>query len=149
MQTHPRLNAGFFVGGNHKVVGSQSPALPDSLIEIKHPCGFGLEMGIARKDPAPVLPGAKGIFVEPPPMVRPLICAAIPRRMTARTRSARLKRERGSPSSLGNWQAMALTCTRTSGGKTGRAPGTRKILKTGEACFEKPFAPFADDLPRQ
>jgi len=34
----------------------------------------------------------------------------------------------------------------SSGGKTGRAPGTRKVIQALESFLEEAFAPLADDL---
>jgi hypothetical protein len=39
-----------------------------------------------------------------------------------------------------------LTCTTTSGGKNGRAPGSGFILQTGETLLEEALAPLADNL---
>src|SRR6266702_2390949 len=82
-------------------------------------------------------------------MVRPLILATMPRWVTSRTKSWQLQRESGCPVSLGNSQAMALTCMMSSGGKTGRAPGTRQILQTCQSFLKEALAPFTDDLSGQ
>ena len=52
-----------------------------------------------------------------------LTVATMPQRFTARTMSAVLKRDSGNPSLAGNSQAIALTCTTTSGG--GKPEGGR------------------------
>jgi len=61
------LNAGLFVCGDNVVVGAQWDALPDALIKIEDGSGFVGELGIAREDPASMLPGAKGIAAQPAP----------------------------------------------------------------------------------
>jgi hypothetical protein len=81
-------------------------------------------------------------------MVAPLICATMPRAITSLAKSWRLNRERGKSVWAGNSQARALTCTTTSGGKNGRAPGSWFILQTGQTFLEEPFAPLANDLAR-
>src|SRR6266545_7757005 len=81
-------------------------------------------------------------------MVAPLIFATIPRATTSRAKSWRLNRDRGNSVWAGSSQARALTCTTTSGGKNGRAPGSGFILQTGQAFLKESFAPLADDLAR-
>src|SRR5271157_752405 len=81
-------------------------------------------------------------------MVAPLTCATMPRARASRTRSRRLNRDRGKPVAAGISQARALTCTTTSGGKNGRAPGSGFSLQTGQSFLEEAFAPFANDLAR-
>jgi hypothetical protein len=44
---------------------------------------------------------------------------------------------------------MALTCLTSSGGKTGRAPGTREVFQTGHSFLKKALAPLAHDLSGQ
>ena len=41
------------------------------MVEIKDRAGFGIKIGITRKDPASVLPRAKGVATEPAPQCRP------------------------------------------------------------------------------
>src|SRR5512136_2290357 len=81
-------------------------------------------------------------------MVAPLICATMPRATASRAKSRRLNRERGNWASAGNSQASALTCTTTSGGKNGRAPGAGFSLQAGHSFLEEAFAPLANDLAR-
>jgi len=65
------LNARLFVGRDHKVVSAQWSAFPDAMVEIKDRAGLGSKIGITRKDPASVLPRAKGVAAEPAPQCRP------------------------------------------------------------------------------
>ncbi len=65
--TCPRLNAGFLVGRQHKLVRAQRLALPDAMIEIQDAPRLGRKIRIAWKDPATVLPGPDGILVKPAP----------------------------------------------------------------------------------
>src|SRR5579862_463888 len=67
MQADAGLDAGFLVGGNYVIVGFQSPAFPDSLIEIEHALGLGLKLRIAREYPAAMLSGTNGVLIEPAP----------------------------------------------------------------------------------
>lgn len=62
-----RLNAGFFVRTDDELRTMQRFALPDAGIEIEDAPGFAREIGIAWKDPAAVLPRAKGIGTQPTP----------------------------------------------------------------------------------
>ena len=61
------LNTGLFVCGNDVVVGAQWDALPNALVKIEDGSGFVGKLRIARKDPAAMLPRAKGIAAEPAP----------------------------------------------------------------------------------
>ena len=61
------LNAGLFVRGNDIVVSAQRGSLPNAFVQIEDRIGFGRKVGIARKDPASMLPRAEGIAAEPPP----------------------------------------------------------------------------------
>ena len=72
-------------------------------------------------------------------MVVSPIEATIPRRITSRLISPMLKRESGSPSSLGSSQARAFTAT--------TMPG--EFLKAGHSLLEEALAPLTDDLARR
>ena len=61
------LNAGLFVRRDDKVMSAQWSALPNAVVEIEDGAGFGRKVGIAREDPASMLPGAEGIAAEPAP----------------------------------------------------------------------------------
>jgi hypothetical protein len=60
--------------------------------------------------------------------------------------SAALKRESGRPSVEGNSQAMALTCTTTSGGKNRGAARTWSLLQAWQALVKEAFAPKTNDV---
>jgi len=59
------LELGLLIGTDHIVVGSQRFALPATLVQIKDPGGPGREVGVAGKDPGPVLPWLDRIGVQP------------------------------------------------------------------------------------
>jgi hypothetical protein len=59
-----------------------------------------------------------------------------------------LKRESGSPSSLGSSQARAFTLTTIPGGKDTRSPLPGEFLKAGHPPLEETLAPLTDDLAR-
>jgi len=61
------LNTGLFVCADDVIIGPQWSALPDTLVKIKDGSGFCGKVRIARKDPASMFPGAKGIAAEPAP----------------------------------------------------------------------------------
>ena len=79
-------------------------------------------------------------------MVVSLREAVNPQARTWEPSSATLQRERGAPSRLGNSQAMALTCTTSSGGKNPGSAGAFRVFQTGQSFLEEPFSPAADDL---
>ena len=61
------LNTRLFVCGDDVIIGTEWSALPETFIKIKDGTGFVGEAWIARKDPASMLPRAKGIAAEPAP----------------------------------------------------------------------------------
>ena len=61
------LNTGLFVCADDVIIGTQWSALPDTLVKIEDGSGFCGKVRIARKDPASMFPGAKGIAAEPAP----------------------------------------------------------------------------------
>jgi hypothetical protein len=61
------LNTGLFVRADDVIIGTQWSALPDTLVKIEDGSGFCGKVRIARKDPASMFPGAKGIAAEPAP----------------------------------------------------------------------------------
>jgi hypothetical protein len=54
-------------GGDYVVVSAKRSAFPDAFVQIEDWTGFVGKVGIARKDPASMLPRAKGIAAEPAP----------------------------------------------------------------------------------
>ena len=72
------LNTGLFVCADDVIIGTQGSALPDTLVKIEDGSGFCGKVRIARKDPASMFPGAKGIAAEPRHKVAPLISATKP-----------------------------------------------------------------------
>src|SRR3990172_880630 len=61
------LNAGLLVGRDDEIVAPQRFALPTAGIEVENAPRLYGKVPVAWKDPAPMLPGAKGIFAEPAP----------------------------------------------------------------------------------
>jgi hypothetical protein len=64
---HAGLNAGLLVGGEDELVLAQRLAVPAARVQIEDAPGLGLELRIAGKDPAAVLPRADRILVQPAP----------------------------------------------------------------------------------
>lgn len=67
MDTQSRLNAGLLVGRDDELVQAQRLALPTPLVKVQYARGLDLELRIARKYPATMLPRPDGIFVQPAP----------------------------------------------------------------------------------
>src|SRR5512143_560221 len=67
MQAAAGLNAGLLVCGDHEIVAPQRFALPAAGVEVQKAPRLQSEIRIARKDPAPMLPGPDGILTEPAP----------------------------------------------------------------------------------
>lgn len=82
-------------------------------------------------------------------MVVSLIEATRPRRTTSDRMSGTWSRLSGSPNRAGSSQAMALTATTSSGGKTRSTTGAGTLGQTGQAFLEEALAPLRHDLDRQ
>lgn len=67
MTAGARLDAGFLVGGDHEIVGTQGFVVPATFIEVEDTSCFLGELGVAGKDPAAVAPGSDGVPIEPTP----------------------------------------------------------------------------------
>ena len=61
------LNTGFLIGRQNELVILQRTSLPNSFVQIQNAPSFLREVGIARENPAAVLPGPDRIIVEPAP----------------------------------------------------------------------------------
>lgn len=61
------LDAGLLIGRDHELIGAQRFSIPLAGVQIQDASGFDGELGVARKDPAPMLPGTDGILIEPAP----------------------------------------------------------------------------------
>lgn len=67
MPADASLNTGLLVGTNHELVLLEPSSFPGSRIEIQNATSFIREVWGARKNPAAMLPGTDGVFIEPPP----------------------------------------------------------------------------------
>lgn len=67
VSTAARLNAGFLVGRNNKLIVFERLVFPGALVEIQNASRFAGELRISRKDPSTVLPRPDGIRVQPSP----------------------------------------------------------------------------------
>jgi hypothetical protein len=67
---------------------------------------------------------------------------------TKRCSSDRLKRDSGTPRSLGSSHAIALTCATSCGGETTRATRPRSIIKPRDALGREPSSPASDAVGR-
>lgn len=66
----PGLNACLFVQTHDEVINPQREAAPDAFVQIEDRAGFGSEVGVARENPAAMLPRPKSIAAEPAPQCR-------------------------------------------------------------------------------
>src|SRR5260370_35314359 len=69
MLSMTRLNAGFLVGGEHKILGAKKMSLPETLVEIEEGSGLFHKPGIPRKDPGSMPPRTNRVFADPTPIV--------------------------------------------------------------------------------
>ena len=77
-----------------------------------------------------------------------LIDATSPRRITSARMSGTWSRLKGSPSLAGSSQAIALTATTSSGGKTRPAAGPRALRQARQTLLEEALPPLRHDLDR-
>ena len=61
------LNAGLFIGGDDEFIVLQRLVLPLAGVEIQYAPGLGGEVWVARENPAAVVPGPNGVFMQPAP----------------------------------------------------------------------------------
>ena len=140
------LDAGFLVGTDHELVGLEGLPLPVSGIEVEDAPGLGGEIRVAREYPAAMLPGRMASSLSHRHTVLSLMVATMPQRWASRTMSAVLKRESGRPRVDGSSQAMALTCTTTSGGKNRGAARSWSLFQAWQALVKEAFAPKTNDV---
>ena len=67
MGTATRLDARLLVGRDDQFVVAEGLAFPAPLVQIEDGCGLLREVGVAGKEPGPMLPGTNRVFGEPPP----------------------------------------------------------------------------------
>jgi hypothetical protein len=63
----PGLHAGRLIGGEDVVVVAEFDPVMDSGVQVEHSSGLEREVGVARKDPGPVLPGSDRVGGQPAP----------------------------------------------------------------------------------
>jgi hypothetical protein len=67
MAPEPRLDARLLIGGEYILRRAEWPPLPPAFIEIEDAACLDGEGRVAREDPAPRVPGADGVSMEPAP----------------------------------------------------------------------------------
>jgi hypothetical protein len=146
MDAQPSLDAGLLVSRDDELVLAQRLALPAPLVQIQQAPGLGLEVRIARKDPAAVLPGANRVFMQPTPDGAVADARHRPEHCACRATSATLRRDNGSPKVAGISHASALISTVSSGGKDPRASRACSLFEARQSILEETLAPLADHL---
>jgi hypothetical protein len=63
----PGLNACFFIEGKDEVIRAQRGTVPNAFIEVQDGPRLDSKVGIARENPASMLPRAKSVLAEPTP----------------------------------------------------------------------------------
>ena len=67
MLAAPGLDAGLLIGRDDKFVTFEGFTVPGAFIQVQDSAGLDGEGGVAGEDPAAVVPGTNGVFMEPPP----------------------------------------------------------------------------------
>ena len=143
------MNTGLFVCADDVIIGTQWSALPDTLVKIEDGSGFCGKVRIARKDPASMFPGAKGIAAEPAPQssAADLGDQALRNNVPADF----LDREPGQwePEAVRKLAGECLNLNDEIGGKTGLTPASRLRLKARQSGKGESLTPLADNLTRR
>jgi hypothetical protein len=67
MPARERLQLGLLVGADDVLARVQPATLEAAGVEVEHPPGLGLELGVTREDPRALLPRLQGAIVQPAP----------------------------------------------------------------------------------
>ena len=141
-----RLDTGLLVGRDDELVVAQCLSLPAPFVQVQDAPGLGLEVRVSRKDPAPVLPRANGVLVQPPPD-RAVADAG------HQARALRVSRHVGDAESRqrqtqGRWQ-LAGERLDLNGDLRGKNPGASRagsFFQARQSLLEEALAPLADHL---
>ena len=146
MQALVRLDGGLLVGRDNEIGLLQGSTLPSAVIEIQDAASLAGEVGVAREDPAAVLPRADGVVMQPTPDGGFADGGSDAAGAGRADEIVEAPADRGRSCWEGGSQAKARTCTTISGGESPGASGPREFLETVQAVFEEALAPEADDL---
>ena len=146
MTAEPGLDGGLLVGGDDVVVAAQSFAFPFPGVQIEHPAGLDLEVGVSEKIHDRCRQGRMASSESHRQIVVPEISATMPRVVTSLAMSGTCSRDSGTPNREGSSQANALTATTTSGGKDRGSTAPGALFEPGETLLEEPLTPLRDDL---
>src|SRR5205823_1663267 len=114
----PRLHAGLLVGRQDELIWAEFTTLPETLwYKSRMRPALASKSGSRGKIQQRCCQGRMASSLSHRQRVVSLREAASPQERTWAPSSATLQRERGAPTRLGNSQAIALTCTTSSGGK--------------------------------
>ena len=119
-------------------------SLPTPLVEIKNAAGLDGKLGIARKDPAAMLPRADRVRIEPAPDGAIADGRGQPRLPRLLRHVGHAETRERQAQCAGSSHARALTTT--SGGKSPGSTRASLILQAREALLEKALAPQAHDF---
>jgi hypothetical protein len=145
MLAEARLDAGFLVSTDDELVGLKRLPVPLSGVEVENTPSLGAKSGSRGNIQQRCCHGRMASSWSHRQTVLLLTVATMPQRWASRTMSAALKRESGRPSVEGNSQAMALTCTTTSGKNRGAARPW-PLLQAWQALVKEAFAPKTNDV---
>lgn len=139
-------DAGFFVGGEDKFIVLEGFAVPGSLIKVEQATSLAGEVGVARKDPTAVAPGANGVLGQPPSDGASRDADDQAGLTDLAPELARAPARQGD--ALGGWQLTGegLDLNDQFWGESPGPARARTFFEAGQTLLEEPFAPQADDL---
>jgi hypothetical protein len=149
MAADPGLDARLLVGADDELVVLEPAAGPLAGVEVEDARRLRPEVGVPGKIQLRWVQGLIASSLSQRQTVVSLIEATNPRRITSARMSGTWSRLKGSPRRAGSSQAIALTATTSSGGKTRPAAGPRALRQARQALLEEALPPLRYALDRQ
>jgi hypothetical protein len=143
------LNTGLLISRDHEVIGAQRGALPNALIQVKDTTSLGRKVGVARENPASMLPRAQGITAEPAPQGSTADLRDQPLSNSVLADLSDREPRQGQSEAVRQFTGERLNLNYEAGGKSGREPPSWLLIETGETILVEAFSLLAHNLARR
>src|SRR5271166_1712254 len=142
------LDAGLLVNAENVIAWPQCCTFPTALVKIEDATSLAGELRITREDPSAMTPGPQCVLAEPAPQggAADLCHDAARHRLVAQFGDRPVRQ--GQTSTRRQLTRQCLDRNDDTGGKTGRSPASRQVIKTGKSLETEAPTPLADDLAR-
>src|SRR5208337_3468394 len=142
------LDAGLLVNAENVIAWPQCCTFPTALVKIEDATSLAGELRITREDPSAMTPGPQCVLAEPAPQggAADLCHDAARHRLVAQFGDRPVRQ--GQTSTRRELTRQCLDRNDDTGGKTGRSPASRQVIKTGKSLETEAPTPLADDLAR-